>query len=549
MNHPDILEILPLALYAETHFRFFRGFPSFLYSKEPEIIFDMPRRLEPNRDLPLILIVNDFHLFPIQPVKVSVSISAKNAPPYLLEIGKPDPYEVDHPLKEQCKTWCITISRKHLPQGEVQINARLDYRKIRKGTVSKRVFTVLNDNLRTTSKLPYRCFISDTHLPGKPFCTYGDLHCHSQFSRSHVEFGPPVQIIDSVAASCGTDFVAITDHSYDLVCDKDNYLKQDQGLSMWKCYRDTLSLKKFSAIMIPGEEISCLNSRGEVVHLNALSIEEFIPGTKDGARSNRFFDKQLTINQAVKEIHKQGGYSFAAHPGANCSALQRLLLHRGTWNLDDLKSGVEGVQALNSGFFGSWQRGKNLWIKMLQRGYRMPILAGNDAHGDFNRYRCTGKPFLKVYEDPQRYMGYALTGIYGTCHNSSEVINALRMGKTFVTNGPFATLSRSLSIEDSLISSTPLPKPPQTIYALALSTQEIGPIQHIRVICGTLGGEEETVILEKRYPAKSYDIQEIIPKDRLPQNCYLRLETEGTKENGLPLKAATSACYLGNYKG
>jgi len=32
-------------LYPETHFRFFKFFPSLLFKKTPEIVFDAPRRI------------------------------------------------------------------------------------------------------------------------------------------------------------------------------------------------------------------------------------------------------------------------------------------------------------------------------------------------------------------------------------------------------------------------------------------------------------------------------------------------------------------------
>ncbi len=547
MSCDKLIELLPLALYAETHFRFFRGFPSLLFKREPEIIFDMPRRLDPQQDLPLILLANDIHHYPIIPQTVSVTVSQAGTSPVLHKIEEIEQYELDHPLKSQCRAWCIPIERRCLPQGEILINARLDYRKMKNGLQSGDLLTVLNDNLRTSSKLSFNCYVSDTYLPGRDLCTYGDMHCHSQFSRSHVEFGPPLEIIDRVAASSGIDFVALTDHSYDLACDKDDYLKQDQSLSMWKSYDETFNAGSFNSVMLQGEEVSCLNSNSEVVHLCALGTTGFIPGTLDGARKNRFFKEQFTINQAVTEIVRQGGYPYAAHPGANCSLLQKVLLHRGKWSLKDLKSGIEGVQALNGTLLGSWKRGKTLWIKALQEGYRLPLLAGNDSHGDFNRYRAIAQPFLKIHEDNQRFMGHARTGVYGKRSTQNEIIGALRAGKTFVTNGPFACISGSESAEDSVISTTSLLSSLKSLYVLASTTEEIGTIEEIRVLCGKPESSEEEVVFSKQYPTQELTITECFSVEKLPKECYLRMELSGENKKGLPLMAATSACFLGDY--
>ena len=56
------------------------------------------------------------------------------------------------------------------------------------------------------------------------------MHVHSQYSQSHVEFGPPLKVIDEMANACGLDFTAVTDHSYDLSCAMDDYLTVVHGV-------------------------------------------------------------------------------------------------------------------------------------------------------------------------------------------------------------------------------------------------------------------------------------------------------------------------------
>ena len=60
-------------LYAELHFRFKWG-SSRYYQKEPEILADVPIRIEPKKDIPILLIIKDAHLFPVILYEVNVKI-------------------------------------------------------------------------------------------------------------------------------------------------------------------------------------------------------------------------------------------------------------------------------------------------------------------------------------------------------------------------------------------------------------------------------------------------------------------------------------------
>jgi hypothetical protein len=359
-----------------------------------------------------------------------------------------------------------------------------------------------------------------------------------------VEFGPPIEMIDKMCDACGLDFAAVTDHSYDIACSPDNYLNQDKELRLWKMFQSCAADFKGETIIIPGEEISVLNSKGYVVHLCGLGISQYIPGTLDGARKNVYFKNQLTIKEAVNEIERQGGISFAAHPGSQAGLLQRLFLKRGTWSKNDLCEGLGGIQALNSGFFESWKLGKNLWIHMLQKGYKLPILAGSDAHGDFNRYRAVGKPFLQVYEGFERYMGFVRTGIYGKPKSSYDVIEAIKKGAAFLTNGPFVSISDSRSAQKSLIGSKPI-SDVNNLIAVAQSTKEFGPINSVSVFTGSPDVNEEKIILKHLPKPDTYDINLHIPYEELAKKCYLRIEAKGKTAKGLPTAAVSSACFIG----
>jgi len=551
--------LLPAALYAETHFRFFRGMPSALFRREPEAVFDLPRRLLVGRGgLPVVLLVNDTHKYPIRIESIQITVSRIGGAPVLFDFDPPavDAASVDHPLNTQMEAYLFTLPAERLGgEGEVFVNACLRYRRVKKGRAVGRVRAVLNDNLATSTKLPFRCAIASGGYPGGDLCDYGDLHCHTMFSRSHVEFGPPIEIIDKVAAASGLRFVAATDHSYDLACDPDNYLRQDKDLRMWGMYMASVSGGcRGETLMIPSEEVSVLNSKNKVVHLCGLGISEYIPGTLDGARKNIYSKKQLTIAEAISEIERQGGVSFAAHAGSRAGRVQKIFLRRGEWGNDDLRDGLGGIQAVNSNFGGSWIRGKQLWVSMLLKGRKIPILAGSDAHGDFNRYRAIAVPFLRLYENQDRYMGFVRTGVYGKRIDAKSIVDGIRDGETFITNGPFISICDirkpdiSLAGSKKSILSDDDNDTANHLCVRAFSTEEFGSLRLIVVMMGIVGTSEEKVIVRESLPDNTYDvtlpIADAVPRSS-EQKYYLRAEIYGETEQGSTTVAATSACFAG----
>jgi hypothetical protein len=547
-----MIELLaPAAFYAETHFRFFRGMPSALFRREPEIAFDLPRRLIGGVGLPIALLINDVHKYRILPESAQVTVSRVGGKPILFDFDEQalESALVDHPLKRQMLAYVLTIPRAKLGgDGEIFVNACLRYRRINKhGQAGKRVDTALNDNLAMSTKLPFRCVVGDDKFPGEGLCAFGDLHCHSAFSRSHVEFGPPIEVIDRIAAAGGLGFVAVTDHSYDLACDPCDYLRQDKGLRLWGMYRDSVanSYRGITA-MIPSEEISVLNGKNKVVHICALGTSEYIPGTLDGARKNVYVSTQLTIQEAVDEIERQGGVSFAAHAGSRAGLLQGIFLRRGDWRENDLCGGLGGVQAVNSDFGGSWIHGKNLWVLTLLKGRKTSILAGSDAHGDFNRYRAVAVPFLRIYEDAERYMGFVRTGVYGKRVDAKGIIDGIRNAETFITGGPFLSICDGRNPDVSLISAKKAIAETTNLCVKAFSTKEFGPLNSVTVMMGCPGGAEEKAIVKQALPNDTYDATIPIPANMLHTGkYYLRAEVYGKTPRGFITTAATGACFIG----
>jgi predicted metal-dependent phosphoesterase TrpH len=529
--------LLPIALYAETHFRFFSWMPSFLYKSVPEILFDCPRRINPHSELPVTLIFNDTFSQPISLCDISIAINQPGNKPVLFAFGDLSISEIDHDFKNNQKVYTILLKREKLPAGTVYLNCKATVR------YRGKTFDILNDNLQTSSKLPLCCYISDTFPPGNQDCKYGDMHFHSQYSQSHVEFGPPLDVVDTTARASGLDFVAITDHSYDLCCSMKDYLTEEISLERWNSLQKQYE-KKHEVQFLRGEEISCLNSNGNIIHLCGIGLKEYINGSSDGARRTKVFGADLSIDKVISRIQSQGGIAYAAHPGSKKALMQFLFLNRGTWTQKDIDNNpITGVQAFNGSYKGAWERGKKLWLAALQKGKKLALIAGNDAHGDFNRYRAIKSPFISILENQERFMGYGKTGVYSHALSEQSITDCIKAGKTFITTGPYANICDASDPMVSLISLEKLAASKKNLLLIVKSTTEFGCITQLSLFAYYENENSESLLIKRQYSDNSFNISEFvtIPDGRLPG--YIRLEASTCTTDNRIFKAFTSACY------
>ena len=74
----NIINIIPsVLLYAELHFRFKWSWSAY-YLREPEILADLPYRVEPGTDIPVLLLIKDSHQFPITLREIKVKLYKSN---------------------------------------------------------------------------------------------------------------------------------------------------------------------------------------------------------------------------------------------------------------------------------------------------------------------------------------------------------------------------------------------------------------------------------------------------------------------------------------
>lgn len=459
--------------------------------REPEIVADVPFRAEPGAPVPVVCIVKDAHFHPVRLDQVSIRVWYPSD--RVRELRFRIDEEVSQPL------WCKVFRFDPEERGDMEVEV-LFY-----GSRKGRPLLVRNDNLRTASHRPFRVLASPYPLPEVEDWYYGDAHFHSSYTWDQAEFGAPLRAAVEAARAIGLSWFAATDHSYDLDDREGSYLQNDPGLPKWRNF-----LKEVEDIDFPvlaGEEVSCGSTRGHNLHLLAFGIREFVEGKGDSGERWLRTRPDLSLREALDRVLAQGGVAYAAHPLFRFPFPQRVLLGRGSWTWEDLRAeGLSGLQFWNGRRGGDFEEGKGVWVRLLLEGRRVYALGGNDAHGDFNRFRGLSIPLLKVKELPFYTFGRVRTAAYCPDGPSPEaILEALKEGRTVVTDGPMVLVRAEGARWD----------------AEAVSTEEFGKVVELRVYFGDLGKRKESVLWRGGRGMRTW-ARGSIP----PGPGYLRAETE-----------------------
>lgn len=476
MLHLESLWFLPFLLYAETHYRF-PYFFSLLYKREPEIIADAPHRIEPGSILPVLIIIKDAHLFPCVLEQVTIELRFESR-----VVRRQQHLPNAMKLSERFHSFTIPLDVSEW-KGWIEIDV---------------VFSVAaqghsreyhNDNHRFSTRDSLKVFLSSYPLPRFRDLYLGDPHIHSTYTDDQVEFGSPIAETRLLARSMGLSFFCVTDHSYDLDDRLDSYLVNDPGVPKWELFQsevESLNNAESDCVVVRGEEVSCRNSRGRNVHLLLFGQREFVHGSGDSADRALRTESEYSIPEVLARCSKSGA-AYAAHAMEPVPFLQRLLLGRGEWRHEDLAhEQLSGLQIVNGRLDDGFGRGLNSWTRHLLQGRKLSALAGNDAHGNFNRYRQIGVPFLTMRETTSHLFGKMRTGVFVEGRfNEQSVLRALKVGQSILTDGPIARVEPAPSTaeaRDSLFQSGST-----RVLINAVSSPEFGEIDSVRVIVGKLG--------------------------------------------------------------
>ncbi|MFZ0391979.1 MAG: CehA/McbA family metallohydrolase [Calditrichia bacterium] len=478
------LLFIPVFLYAEIHFRF-PFLPSRLFKKEPEIVFDMPRRGRLGKSIPLFLFVKDADRFPAFLQKITVEIIPQNGaeiPHFELHLNQRE--------STAFRSQTFWIKPEYFPaSGNYRLKADLLFR-----NSAGRLKRISQDNYRGIPHPPFAIHIAEEALPAGEGWVWGDLHTHSHYTSDQVEFGaPPLQTVQ--AARCqGLDFVAVTDHSYDLDDLPYNYLKNDPALSKWHQFQAEMRLTRRQVpevILLAGEEVSAGNARGKNVHCLILNDPQFHPGSGDSAE--RLFHRKPDLSIAELLQRKNGAaVAIAAHPFEQPPLSQRLVLNRGIWEKKDISlQDLHALQILNGQVDSAFQQGKSIWISRLLQGVRIGIAAGTDSHGNFNCFRQINIPFWSMKYHHRQLLGSSRTAVFSREPNAAAILESLRNHRTIISTGPFLQIQLKSKSQISVIGDVHPAGESDELWIEGKSLPEFGDWQEIKIFYGIRDQGEE----------------------------------------------------------
>ncbi|MFC2157085.1 hypothetical protein ACFLT9_04540 [Acidobacteriota bacterium] len=515
-----IIELLiPIFLYAEVHSKL-PFIPNFLNNKLPEIIADAPHRIDKYQKLPILILIKDSHLYPLE--LLSIRFIIKQAGETIREVEL-----LDETLCLSQKLWYRFFDIDPRTEGWIDLDIVFTVKH------KKKIRKFKNNSYRTAKRRSLNVYISSEVLPDRDRIQYGDIHYHSFFTEDILEFGAPIDAAARMAEAAGLSFFAVTDHSYDLDDEIPKPEKKNPDPQRWQNFlTECDSIKDGNLILLPGIEVSAGNKKGENVHLLILNPERFYPGHGDGAEVRLEKKPDRSVSAILKHLNPSE-LAIAAHPFRSIFFLEKWLLRRGNWSFDDTnEKNLAGLQIFNGIRDRALHKSIKRWVEILLKGHIKFIYAGNDAHGGFNRYLQIRIPFVYVKLDENRIFGLMKTGVYANgSMDRKGITDLLRRGRCFVTTGPslfFYLFKKNRKyFPGDVTDGRDL-----TLVLEAISIKEYGDIKSISIILGDLVNKIEKRSVMRADKSKFF-FSGKLPFTEFPLRYYIRIVCEA--ENGIAL--------------
>ncbi len=477
--------------YAETHYKFKLPW-SPLFKRWPEIFLDGPSFCVPGVKPIFYLVIKDADFFPVTVRSLEINLQSVEGQSRQQTI----PFE-NH-VDANLVFLPLAIDFTGL-SGAVTLNAKITVEDER-----GRRHIFLNDAFPGLAPFPLRIHLLAEGLPYPPDWHAGELHCHSDYSNDPVEFGASLKVLQEAGQSLGLGYVVCTDHSYDFYYNRKRYMERVDPDANFQAYRkEAMDLNAGAGanipILIPGEEVSCGNTRGENVHLLVAGYSEFLPGLGDGGRRWLNNKPDLKIGEVLEKLGDTP--CFAAHPRVKVGKLERFIFRRGMWDSADLypsgsSRGVNGLQFWNGTRNGDYRDGKQFWVQQLLAGNRLSPIGANDAHGDLNRSIGVKTPLVSLYQNRNHLFGHVRTVVKSKDKSILGIQAALRSRDLFCTDGPYLHLELDQS----------------KVKIHARSNVDYGDLNKVTLLAGRRGESQETVlkewIFEKSGPMESVETLE-----------------------------------------
>lgn len=420
---------------------------------------------------------------------------------------------------------------------------------------------------------------------------YGDPHYHSAYTNDPKEFGGAVLEARLAGQAIGLDWLIVTDHSCDLdKVDAGQGGRPRWDRLVDDIASPSISDRSFRCIL--GEEITLLGARGWPLHMLAFGdMEEMIEGAFLPADSDapemilarealeaiiqagrgygpdipeRLFGKVLGLEDVMARL-PAGALAFAAHP------YDLAQVPPARWSEEDLShprltgyqfwnGRIRARAGMTSNPFAHWTDAATLaeadeariqrlqdqaaerWDPQLQRGvrnwpagqrlptWRPVILAGADAHGDFN-YHVGWAWDYRRFGASDNALGRARTAVYlpghvaGGVPPEADILAALRKGACLATDGPIVDLWLEQGGRVARLGDLLEVRGPEKVVlrAIAHSTVEFGRVEEVEIVSYWLGQQER----RPRHTAVKAGHETLLDLDGSRGYCRLQTRTLG----------------------
>ena len=433
--------------YAETHFKFRLPW-SLLYRPWPEIIFDMPFQAVPGVEPTMWIVVRDADRFAVTlesaEIEIRGSETAGNEGAGTFSEKRTVALDID--ANKSFAFYPIPLAG--LKPGKYTIFPKVTAVKknAKEGAKNaRRTFT--RWSLPGLKPQPLKLHVLAEQPPKAPGYAAGEMHCHTHYSRDHVEFGATPAVLQQAAASVGLDFACCTDHAYDFAFTDEDYTKEARSPApRFQALRDeiaTLPSGDGHPLLLAGEEVSAGNSKGENVHVTVFAPDAYLPGLGD---CGRYWLENKPTRSIAQILQDTTAHCFAAHPFQQMGIVEKFVFRRGYWTQKDLHTdkphAIRGLQFWNGVRDEGFKLGREFWIEQLGKGnYLLPI-GGNDAHGDLNDTTAVSTPLVSLKHSRDHVFGKVRTvvKIDPTTSSSELSLNALNAAlagdNCYITDGP-----------------------------------------------------------------------------------------------------------------
>jgi len=506
--------LVPVFQYCEIHYKL-PWFKGFLFKKEPEILFDVPKRVTGTK-LPVMLLVKDSSKYPVHLENIEIQFW-KNG----VAIKK-------HQIKFNKSLAQLFFSEIFMVDIKDHLNHQFVVRCIVNLRQSSGMKKIINHNL--TKKFPSDfVVVSDNEKIDVPEnWISGDLHVHSNYTEDQVEFGAQLPNYIEIGKARGLNFVAAVDHSYDLDDVPGTFNFKDSNFTKWKNFKaevKDLNIKTENFTIIPGYELSVDNGLGENVHMAVLNNDEIFHGTGDAMENYKSYPSENYYRTVLDKLDKKA-MAYAAHPNVPQKFLHRKILKRGEWNSKDFTDKLAGYQIMNGKKSEEFEKGKAVWVEKLLSGKRVNIFAGTDAHGNFNYNLSIKYPLLSMEKTDEHIFGEYFSYINCESNDVQSIIDGMKAGKIILSEGPFVNLkidgnNSSFGIGDEVNFL------PESIRIMANSNSHFGDIESIRLIVGNSKEKHEQSLELHDINKKNYERELGIKLNN--SDCYIRAEMSTNK--------------------